>query len=219
MLPKILPLMLLLILFSSDSALAGRHRRCCRRCPCCASIETKGPNYCLQDEELEFDDGYLYDGITYDLGCPNNGYEDLYVGNAHYYLPESCYGDAQHKCESVSKEQKRAGTYGHNQTFNTKAQACDYLNQHYPHANGTSHRPCDYYQVQLGATTYHVVLIKAHAPNQGGNHLYFGVETEPLSISPDDTPSFISPTVRGSTLTFDYILHNGTRRHATVWLK
>src|SRR6476620_60971 len=100
MLRKILPLMVLLILVWSDSALGWRLGRHCRRVKCCCPTEApesaeagpnhaqsktllSGPNYCLQDIYLDFDDGDdLFECNVYPGGCRNapSPYEDLFYG-------------------------------------------------------------------------------------------------------------------------------------------
>src|SRR5437870_6603237 len=94
MLRKILPLMFLLILVSSDSALAGRHGRCCRRVRHCRTpCQTLGTDYCLRNIYMQFSNPPdLYSCLTYDFGCPNDdGYEDLWYGNTpNPRIPQEC---------------------------------------------------------------------------------------------------------------------------------
>jgi hypothetical protein len=230
MLRKVLPLIVLLVFMSSDSALGWGHRRCCRRarrsCVPCARVV---PNYCLQEIYMDFPPTGpgggvpdLYFCVTYEEGCVNDNiyYEDLWYGTPTHDLPQSCYWPGP-PCESGAwGSQKRGLSKGHGQMFTAKDQACDWLNENYP--GGNPHRPCHYYLVVVGSKTYHVVVMKAHSENTSGFRVrYFGAETEPLNTGMNpETPekTITNGQVHGHALVFNYSDQLQLRR-AVVWLK
>ena len=126
---KIYLLMFLLIFVASDTAHGRRCRwRHARRTCCpekvCPVPEPDEAHYCLQDIYMNFPSGPdMYFCLTHPFGCPPdvNSFEDLYYGDRHYSLAQSC-----DLCETEGYAARKARRPPcHGKVFTTKQQACN----------------------------------------------------------------------------------------------
>ena len=193
MLRKACFLMFVLLLVCGDTALA-RHGRCFlrqRRCvrECCSVRAEDVIRHCLRDLYMDFPSGPdVYYCLTYDNGCPDDGYEDFWYGNGHPY-PQSCLHDPI-DCESEPMRDHGFGggrPPGHEDLppadaaqhapFSNKSAACNWLISHLAssspsHTTGGSE--CKYYKFSYHGPRY-AVVIDVNANNTGAG--YVGVET------------------------------------------
>jgi hypothetical protein len=191
MLRKILPLMFLLIIVSSDTAQGWRHGRRCRRIDSsCVPCRTRADNYCLQYKYEIFATGDdLYDALVYEGGCQNDPepHDDLFFGTHNDPLVQFCdEEDDDHDCESArAKGGLAKGHENIHPPFGNKTATCAWLRK--PAAS------CKYIKLvhRSFPQDYYAVVYQLPA---GGRFDYFGVETKLFPNPPD--PIEATPTVR-----------------------
>jgi hypothetical protein len=228
-------LMFVLLSICGDTALA-RHGKCFLNqgscvSTCCNICSENVIRHCLKDIYMHFPTGpEVYYCLTYDDGCPDNGYEDCWYGNESHPLPQSCSVNPLY-CES---EPKMAGRYGggpppghedlpsgpaQHRPFANKQAACDWLTGNLDPST-TGGTVCGYYKFRYKGIRY-AVIIDVNATNTGAG--YLGVETNHFSGEPfvdltaASSAATVTPNTDGTMLRITY--NDGGTRHALVWLK
>jgi hypothetical protein len=219
---KIFLLMFVLVFLATDTALARRHprRNCCCPTKCSSKDHAQAKeiyNYCLRDIYMEFPGPpHLYECLVLVGGCGSSTeeYDDLWYGYPTKPLAQSCPN-----CEFEDTGSKWRGGQpapGHGHPFN-RARACQWLKDHYPEGTSVT---CKYYAIQAqGHPTYHVPMVKAHAPNAPAVPVrYFGVQVTRTEGNWDNL-SVTNAKKRGHVLTFDFTDDSGASARGLVWLE
>jgi hypothetical protein len=176
-----------------------------------------GPNFCLQELNMEFDpnpdEDNLYECVVHPNGCFNLPFQsDLYFGPRHYDLPESCF---DFNCESDKGRKKAKRIGGHMQEFADLDAAKTFLKDHYPGGADDSWTYA-YYKFtdddsDPGITI--CVLIEPMPHNK-----YFGIEVPCFSGGEQPVPK--DADIRElSSGSLEIRYRDGNHRKALIWRK